>query len=85
MKSHDEAQLCIDKILVVEDELTLMETLKYNLERQGYQVHSADNGLAALEIARREHPDLILLDIGSLSHPAPRDEHPHPHADCPRR
>jgi len=63
MKSHDEAQLCIDKILVVEDELTLMETLKYNLERQGYQVHSADNGLAALEIARREHPDLILLDI----------------------
>ena len=63
IESHGEVQLCMDKILVVEDELTLMETLKYNLERQGYQVYSTGNGLAALEIARREHPDLILLDI----------------------
>jgi DNA-binding response OmpR family regulator len=52
-----------DKILVVEDELSLQETLAYNLKRQGYEVETTGNGLEALEIARRDHPDLILLDI----------------------
>ncbi|MGD0005829.1 MAG: response regulator transcription factor [Anaerolineaceae bacterium] len=52
-----------EKILVVEDELTLQETLAYNLKRQGYEVETSGNGLQALELARREHPDLILLDI----------------------
>jgi len=52
-----------EKILVVEDELTLQETLAYNLKRQGYEVETSGNGLQALEIARRDHPDLILLDI----------------------
>ncbi len=52
-----------EKILVVEDELTLQETLAYNLKRQGYEIETTGNGLEALEIARRDHPDLILLDI----------------------
>jgi len=52
-----------EKILVVEDELTLQETLAYNLKRQGYEVETSGNGLQALELARRDHPDLILLDI----------------------
>jgi len=52
-----------DKILVVEDEPTLLETLEYNLTRQGYQVYTAADGLAALEVARRERPDAIVLDI----------------------
>jgi len=52
-----------EKILVVEDELSLQETLAYNLKRQGYEVEITGNGLQALEIARRDHPDLILLDI----------------------
>jgi DNA-binding response OmpR family regulator len=52
-----------EKILVVEDELSLQETLAYNLKRQGYEVETTGNGLEALEIARRDHPDLILLDI----------------------
>ncbi|MFZ5916201.1 MAG: response regulator [Chloroflexota bacterium] len=52
-----------EKLLVVEDDLTLMETLQYNLTRQGYQVLTADDGWQALELARQEHPDLILLDI----------------------
>jgi DNA-binding response OmpR family regulator len=51
------------KVLVVEDELTLVETLEYNLTRQGYEVCTATDGLAALEVARRERPDLIVLDI----------------------
>lgn len=51
------------KVLVVEDEPSLVETLEYNLTRQGYDVCTATDGLAALEVARRERPDLILLDI----------------------
>jgi DNA-binding response OmpR family regulator len=52
-----------EKILIVEDELTLQETLAYNLKRQGYQVETAGDGTSALEIARRVRPDLIVLDI----------------------
>ena len=52
-----------EKVLVVEDELTLLETLQYNLSRQGYEVATAANGLAAVEVARREHPDVVVLDI----------------------
>jgi DNA-binding response OmpR family regulator len=52
-----------DKVLVVEDELALRETLEYNLTHQGYQVYTAADGRAALEIARREQPDLIVLDV----------------------
>jgi len=51
------------KILVVEDDLTLMETLEYNLVRQGYEVVTASDGLKALELARQERPDMIVLDI----------------------
>jgi DNA-binding response OmpR family regulator len=53
----------VEKVLVVEDEPTLVETLEYNLTRQGYDVCTAADGLAALEVARQEHPDLIVLDI----------------------
>jgi DNA-binding response OmpR family regulator len=52
-----------DKVLVVEDEPTLLETLEYNLARQGYAVCTAADGLAALEVARQEHPDVIVLDV----------------------
>ena len=51
------------RILVVEDEPILLEALEYNLTRQGYQVSTAGDGLAGLETARRERPDLIVLDI----------------------
>lgn len=51
------------KVLVVEDETTLLETLAYNLERQGYEVSTAADGHAALEVARKEEPDLIVLDV----------------------
>jgi len=52
-----------EKILVVEDEVALQETLSYTLKRQGYEVEVAGDGPSALETARRIHPDLILLDI----------------------
>jgi DNA-binding response OmpR family regulator len=52
-----------NKVLVVEDETALLEALHYNLEKQGYQVLTAMDGVAALDVARTEKPDLILLDI----------------------
>ena len=51
------------KVLVGEDEPALVETLEYSLARQGYKVSTAMDGLAALETARRERPDLIVLDV----------------------
>ena len=51
------------RILVVEDESAIRQTLRYNLTREGYQVSEASTGTAALSTARREHPDLILLDL----------------------
>jgi two-component system alkaline phosphatase synthesis response regulator PhoP len=53
----------VRKILVVDDEEILVETITYNLEQSGYQVLTASNGMSALEIARQETPDLIVLDI----------------------
>jgi DNA-binding response OmpR family regulator len=53
----------MEKILVVEDEPSLQETLAYNLIRQGYSVETVGDGIAALEAARRSQPDLIVLDI----------------------
>jgi DNA-binding response OmpR family regulator len=52
-----------EKILIVEDEISLQETLAYTLRRQGYEVETVADGNAALDLARRSHPDLILLDI----------------------
>jgi DNA-binding response OmpR family regulator len=50
-------------ILVIEDDQILLETLHYNLERVGFEVESASDGLIGLEQARRIKPDLVLLDL----------------------
>lgn len=52
-----------EKILVVEDEKALQETLAYNLEHEGYEVTVAGDGEVAIEKARAIHPDLLVLDI----------------------
>ena len=51
------------RILVVEDDQNLLATLKYNLDRDGYDVITATDGAQALEIARSEKPELIILDL----------------------
>ncbi len=53
----------VKKILIAEDEPTLVLTLKYNLEREGYAVLSATDGEAAIATARKTRPDLIVLDV----------------------
>jgi DNA-binding response OmpR family regulator len=52
-----------DRILVVEDEIALQETLVYSLVHQGYDVEAVADGTSAITAAHRFQPDLILLDI----------------------
>jgi len=51
------------KVLIVEDDQSLRDVLRYNLGREGYEVVMANDGAQALEAVQREKPDLILLDI----------------------
>ena len=51
------------KILIADDEPNIVVSLKYLLERGGYQVLVARDGVAALEAIRRERPALVLLDV----------------------
>lgn len=51
------------KILVVDDEGDILELLKYNLSKEGYEVKTALDGVKAVDIAKSFVPDLILLDI----------------------
>jgi two-component system alkaline phosphatase synthesis response regulator PhoP len=51
------------KVLIVDDEADILDLLAYNLEREGFIVIQARDGEEAVELARRERPDLVLLDI----------------------
>ena len=51
------------KVLVVDDEEPILELLKYNLERNDFEVKTAKDGFKAIEIAKKFIPDLVLLDI----------------------
>jgi DNA-binding response OmpR family regulator len=51
------------EILLVEDDAVILNTLAYNLSRQGFSVHKATSGAEALKLARKLRPDLILLDV----------------------
>ena len=51
------------KILLIDDEADILEFVKYNLERDGYEVHTASNGAEGLQVALSVKPHLILLDM----------------------
>lgn len=51
------------KILLVDDEPDILEIVGYNLENEGYQVYTGDNGLKAIEKAKKHKPHLIILDV----------------------
>lgn len=53
----------MSRILLVEDETPLAETIAYNLREEGYKVFIAADGLTALEVLKQEKPDLALLDV----------------------
>ena len=50
-------------LLVIEDDPDILELIKYNLENEGYKVHTSKNGELGLEQAKTIQPDLVLLDI----------------------
>ncbi|TAM42261.1 response regulator transcription factor [bacterium] len=52
-----------EKILIVEDEKDIIKMLEYNLKKEGFKVIAARDGEDALDLAVREYPDLILLDL----------------------
>jgi two-component system, OmpR family, alkaline phosphatase synthesis response regulator PhoP len=51
------------RILIVDDEQDILEFLSYNLKKEGFTVFTADNGTDGLELAKKEKPQLILLDV----------------------
>ena len=51
------------KILIVDDEKTIVDILAYNLRKEGYEIIEAHDGKKGLELALSENPDLVLLDI----------------------
>ncbi len=53
----------IQKVLLVDDEPDILELLRYNLEREGLKVLTANNGKDAVKLAKSDRPDLIVLDI----------------------
>ena len=50
-------------VLVIEDEPALSDAIRYSLERDGYRVYVADDGLVGIELMRTHHPDVVLLDL----------------------
>ncbi len=52
-----------EKILIVDDEEHIVELIKFNLENNGYNVITANNGIDALKLAKQELPQLVLLDL----------------------
>lgn len=52
-----------ERILVVDDEEDILELVRFNLAREGYDIICATSGEETLEIARKEHPDLLVLDL----------------------
>lgn len=51
------------KILVADDEQDITEIIRYNLEKEGYEVYTASDGQQAIDVAKQFHPQLIILDI----------------------
>ena len=52
-----------ETILVIEDEKNILELVKYNLEQEGYRVLTANRGDLGLDLAMKQNPDLLVLDL----------------------
>lgn len=53
----------MDSILIIDDEEDIINLLSYNLEKEGFKVYSALNGIKGIEVATKVHPSLIVLDV----------------------
>ncbi|MCB0322918.1 MAG: response regulator transcription factor [Bdellovibrionales bacterium] len=52
-----------EKVLVIEDEADILELMRYNLQKEGYEVIGVNSGEEGLRVAQRERPDLVVLDL----------------------
>tara|TARA_B110000285_G_C14946014_1_gene524354 strand:+ start:119 stop:796 length:678 start_codon:yes stop_codon:yes gene_type:complete len=50
-------------ILIIDDEADIRDILSYNLKKEGFNIYTAENGLAGIKLAKLHKPDLILLDV----------------------
>jgi DNA-binding response OmpR family regulator len=53
----------VQKILIIEDDTSIIQQYKMKFEEAGYEVVEATTGISGIELAKSEHPDLILLDV----------------------
>ena len=53
----------MSSVLVVDDEVNMVDALRYVLTKEGFRVETASNGLEAAEVARRLRPELVVLDL----------------------
>ena len=53
----------VKKILIADDEPDILEIIQFNLQAEGYEVFTAKNGDEAIDMAKKNHPDLIVLDV----------------------
>ena len=52
-----------EKILIVDDEKSIVDIIKFNLDKEGYRTFTAYDGYGALEQFQKESPDLVILDV----------------------
>ncbi len=52
-----------EKVLIVDDEESILKLIQFNLEKSGFDIITAEDGLTALEIVKKDKPDVIILDI----------------------
>ena len=52
-----------ERILLADDDAMILDVLRYQLEKEGYQVLTAEDGQQALDLAQTGQPDLVLLDV----------------------
>lgn len=62
-QGKDQAKKTAKVVLVIEDDTSLLNVLAYKISDEGFQVLKAQDGKSGLDMALREHPDLILLDL----------------------
>jgi two-component system alkaline phosphatase synthesis response regulator PhoP len=53
----------MDKIVIIDDEEDIREILGYNLKKEGFSVHLAENGMKGIELCKTHKPDLVILDV----------------------
>jgi two-component system alkaline phosphatase synthesis response regulator PhoP len=53
----------MNKILIIDDEQDILDIIKYNLVKEGFEVQTANDGLSGIELGKKFRPDLILLDV----------------------